>query len=55
MRRAWHEIFMSVARIGTQAFDELLENVSEAVEGYLSVDASDVSVSDTDRVTEIAV
>ena len=38
-----------------ESLDELLENVREAVEGYLSVDASDVPVSGTDRIIEIAV
>ena len=38
-----------------ESLDELLENVREAVEGCLSVDALDVPVSDTDRVMEIAV
>lgn len=38
-----------------ESLDELLENVREAVEGCLSVDASDVPVSDTDRIIEIAV
>ena len=38
-----------------ESLDELLENVREAVEGCLSVDALDVPVSETDRVMEIAV
>ncbi|MDE0073646.1 MAG: type II toxin-antitoxin system HicB family antitoxin [Gammaproteobacteria bacterium] len=38
-----------------ESLDELLENVREAVEGCLSVDASDVPVSGTDRIIEIAV
>ena len=38
-----------------ESLDELLENVREAVEGCLSVDALDIPVSDTDRVMEIAV
>ena len=38
-----------------ESLDELLENVREAVEGCLSVDASDVPVSSTDRIIEIAV
>lgn len=37
-----------------ESLDELLENVREAVEGCLSVDASDVPVSDMDRIIEIA-
>lgn len=38
-----------------ESLDELLENVREAVEGCLSIDASEVPVSDTDRLIEIAV
>lgn len=38
-----------------ESLGELLENVREAVEGCLSVDASDVPVSGTDRIIEIAV
>ena len=38
-----------------ESLDELLENVREAVEGCLSVDASDVPVSGTDRIIEVAV
>ena len=38
-----------------ESLDELLENVREAVEGCLSVDALNIPVSDTDRVMEIAV
>ncbi|MYA65499.1 MAG: type II toxin-antitoxin system HicB family antitoxin [Gemmatimonadetes bacterium] len=37
-----------------ESLDELLLNVREAVEGCLSVDVSDIPVSDTDRVMEIA-
>lgn len=36
-------------------FDELLENIYEAVEGCLSVDLEDVSVSETDKIMEIAI
>lgn len=35
--------------------DELLRNIREAVEGRLSVDASEIRVSRTDKVVEIAV
>ena len=35
--------------------DELLRNIREAVEGRLSVDASEIRVSSTDKVVEIAV
>ena len=38
-----------------ESLDALLLNVREAVEGFLSVDVSDIPVSDTDRVMEIAV
>ena len=38
-----------------ESLDELLENLREAVEGCLSVDASDAPVSGTDRIIEIAV
>ena len=33
-----------------QALDEFLSNVHEAVEGCLSVDVSDASLSNTDRI-----
>ena len=36
-------------------FDELLENLYEAVEGCLSVDVQDIPVTEKDRVMEIAV
>ena len=38
-----------------ESLNELLDNVREAVEGCLSVGASDVPVSGTDRIIEIAV
>ena len=37
------------------SFDELLSNIYEAVEGCLSIDVQDISVSEKDRVMEIAV
>ncbi|MCI5151309.1 MAG: type II toxin-antitoxin system HicB family antitoxin, partial [Candidatus Electrothrix sp. MAN1_4] len=37
------------------SFDELLSNIYEAVEGCLSVDIQDITVSDKDKVMEIAV
>ncbi|MBL0716429.1 MAG: type II toxin-antitoxin system HicB family antitoxin [Desulfosarcina sp.] len=37
------------------SFDELLSNIYEAVEGCLSVDIQDVTVSGKDRIMEIAV
>lgn len=38
-----------------ETYDELLNNIHEAIEGCLAVDLSDLEVSDTDRVVEIAV
>jgi predicted RNase H-like HicB family nuclease len=38
-----------------ETFEELLTNLYEAVEGCLSVDVQDISVSAKDRVLEIAV
>jgi len=35
-----------------ESLDELLLNVREAVEGCLSVDVSDIPVSDTDKVMD---
>jgi len=37
------------------SFDELLSNIYEAVEGCLSVDVQDITISENDRVMEIAV
>ncbi len=52
----WVEV-PSIPGCATQGetFEELLSNIYEAVEGCLSVDVQDVSVSETDRVIEIAV
>ena len=52
----WAEV-PSISGCVTQSdsFDELLSNIYEAVEGCLSIDVQDFSVSDTDRVMEIAV
>jgi predicted RNase H-like HicB family nuclease len=36
-------------------FEELLQNLYEAIEGCLSVDVSTISISETDRLLEIAV
>jgi len=36
-------------------FEELLSNIYEAVEGCLSVDIQETSVSEKDRIMEIAV
>ena len=38
-----------------ETFAELLSNIYEAVEGCLSVDVQDITVSKKDRVMEIAV
>ncbi len=38
-----------------ETFDELLENIYEAVEGCLSVDVQDIPVTEKDIVMEIAV
>jgi predicted RNase H-like HicB family nuclease len=38
-----------------ESFEELLQNLYEAVEGCLSVDVSNVQVSEGDRILEIAV
>ena len=38
-----------------ESFDELLTNIYEAVEGCLSVDVQEVSVSEKTRIMEIAV
>ncbi len=38
-----------------ETFDALLGNIYEAVEGCLSVDIADITISGTDRVLEIAV
>ena len=52
----WAEV-PSVPGCATQgeSFDELLENLYEAVEGCLSVDIQDVAVSEHDKVMEIAI
>ena len=52
----WAEV-PSIPGCATQGetFEELLANIYEAVEGCLSVDVQDVSVSEKDKVMEIAV
>ncbi len=52
----WAEV-PSIPGCGTQgdSFDELLTNLYEAVEGCLSVDVQDISLSGKDKVMEIAV
>ena len=52
----WAEV-PSIPGCATQGetFEELLQNLYEAVEGCLSVDVSPAQVNETDRVLEIAV
>ncbi len=52
----WAEV-PSIPGCATQGdtFDELLRNIYEAVEGCLSVDVSDINLSGTDKIMEIAV
>jgi len=52
----WAEV-PSIPGCATQGetFEELLENLYEAVEGCLSVDLSTIKMSKTDRLFEIAV
>lgn len=52
----WAEV-PSIPGCATQgdSFDELLSNIYEAVEGCLSVDVQDISISDNDKIMEIAV
>ncbi|MGR9053044.1 MAG: type II toxin-antitoxin system HicB family antitoxin [Gammaproteobacteria bacterium] len=38
-----------------ESFDEFLSNIYEAVEGCLSVDVQEISVSEKDKIMEIAV
>ena len=52
----WAEV-PSIPGCATQGdtFDELLENIYEAVEGCLSVDLEEIAVTEKDKVMEIAV
>lgn len=52
----WAEV-PSIPGCATQGetFEELLENLYEAVEGCLSVDTSKIKIGKTDRLLEIAV
>ena len=52
----WAEV-PSIPGCATQGetFEELLQNLYEAVEGCLSVDVSPAQVNERDRVLEIAV
>lgn len=37
------------------SFEELLQNLYEAIEGYLSVDINDIQLQDNAKVLEIAI
>ena len=52
----WAEV-PSIAGCATQGdtFEELLENIYEAIEGCLSVDVNTLEIGKNDRVMEIAV
>ena len=52
----WAEV-PSIPGCATQGntFEELLQNLYEAVEGCLSVDVSPTRLTETDRIVEIAV
>lgn len=52
----WAEV-PSIAGCATQgdSFDELLSNIYEAVEGCLSIDVQDITISEKDKVMEIVV
>ncbi|MCY7391902.1 MAG: type II toxin-antitoxin system HicB family antitoxin [Leptolyngbyaceae cyanobacterium CAN_BIN12] len=52
----WAEV-PAIAGCATQGdtFEELLQNLYEAIEGCLSVDVESVEVGDKDRILEIAV
>ena len=52
----WAEI-PSIPGCATQgdSFDELLNNIYEAVEGCLSIDVQDIVISGKDKVMEIAI
>ena len=52
----WAEV-PSLAGCATQGdtFEELLENIYEAIEGCLSVDVNTIEITENDRVMEIAV
>ena len=52
----WAEV-PSIPGCATQgeSFDELLSNIYEAVEGCLSVDVQEITLSENDKVMDIAV
>ena len=49
-----HPRFLGVQPQG-ESFDELLNNIYEAVEGCLAVDVQEITISEKDKVMEIAV
>ena len=52
----WAEV-PSIPGCATQGdtFDKLLSNIYEAVEGCMTVDVQNISISTTDKIMEIAV
>ncbi|MDE0687533.1 MAG: type II toxin-antitoxin system HicB family antitoxin [Candidatus Poribacteria bacterium] len=52
----WAEV-PAIVGCATQGdtFEELLENIYEAIEGCLSVDVTNIEITENDRVMEIAV
>ncbi len=52
----WAEV-PSIPGCATQGdtFDELLSNIYEAVEGCLAVDVQEITISEKDKIMEIAV
>jgi len=52
----WAEV-PSIPGCATQGdtFDKLLSNIYEAVEGCMTVDVQNISISSTDKIMEIAV
>ncbi len=52
-----HTIYFTPPGCATQGdtFDELLSNIYEAVEGCLAVDVREITISEKDKIMEIAV
>ncbi|MFB2833864.1 type II toxin-antitoxin system HicB family antitoxin [Floridanema evergladense] len=52
----WAEV-PSIPGCATQGetFEELLQNLYEAIEGCLSVDVESIDITDKDRIMEIAI
>ncbi|MBE9054828.1 type II toxin-antitoxin system HicB family antitoxin [Sphaerospermopsis sp. LEGE 08334] len=52
----WAEV-PSLPGCATQgdSFEELLQNLYEAIEGYLSVDINDIQLQDNAKILEIAI